>query len=100
MNPLQQLHDAGVSIWLDTIRRKLVASDEFRRMIDEEAVTGVTSNTSIFEKAVSGSTDYDEHIRQLLEAGTEEAKDLFLALGLEDFSLAADVVRNDFECCA
>ena len=97
MNRLRALHDAGVSIWLDTIRRKLVASDEFRRMIDEEAVTGVTSNPSIFEKAISGSTDYDEHIRQLLEAGTEDAMDLFLALGLEDIRLAADALRPAFD---
>jgi transaldolase / glucose-6-phosphate isomerase len=97
MNRLQELHEAGVSIWLDTIRRKLVASGDFRRMIEDEAVTGVTSNPSIFEKAISGSNDYDEHIRELLAEGTEDAVDLFFALGLEDIRLAADALRPAFD---
>ena len=97
MNRLQRLHDAGVSIWLDTIRRALVASAQFGRMIDEDAVTGVTSNPSIFEKAISGSNDYDEPIRRLLADGVEDPVDLFFALGLEDIRLAADALRPAFD---
>ena len=84
MNPLQGLHDAGVSIWLDTIRRNLVASGQFARMIREDAVSGVTSNPTIFEKAISGSTDYDAAIRDLLDQGQDDPRALFFALGLVD----------------
>ena len=97
MNRLQRLHEAGVSIWLDTIRRNLVASGQFDRMIAEDAVTGVTSNPSIFEKAISGSTDYDVAVRELLAEGVEDPMDLFLAMGLEDIRLAADALRPAFE---
>jgi transaldolase/glucose-6-phosphate isomerase len=100
VNRLQQLHDAGVSIWLDTIRRKLVASDQFRRLIQEDAVTGVTSNPSIFEKAISGSSDYDEAIRGLLAEGIDDPVDLFFALGLDDIRMAADALRPSFDASA
>ena len=58
-NPLQQLHDVGQSIWLDYIRRSLITTGELDRMIAEDAITGITSNPSIFEKAIGGSSDYD-----------------------------------------
>ncbi|TML00706.1 MAG: bifunctional transaldolase/phosoglucose isomerase [Actinobacteria bacterium] len=93
MNRLQELHEAGVSIWLDTIRRSLITSGEFQRMVSEDALTGVTSNPTIFEKAISGSTDYDEPIRSLLADDVTDPKDLFFALGLEDIRMAADVLR-------
>jgi transaldolase/glucose-6-phosphate isomerase len=93
MNRLQELHEAGVSIWLDTIRRSLITSGEFQRMVSEDALTGVTSNPTIFEKAISGSTDYDEAIRSLLADDVTDPKDLFFALGLEDIRMAADVLR-------
>ncbi len=92
MNRLQLLHEAGVSIWLDTIRRSLITSREFQRMVSEEALTGVTSNPTIFEKAISGSTDYDQAIQSLLADGITDPKDLFFALGLEDIRMAADVL--------
>jgi len=66
MNRLQELHEAGVSIWLDVIRRGLLTSGEFARLIAEDAVTGVTSNPTIFEKAIAGSTDYDAAIREAM----------------------------------
>ena len=97
MNRLQQLHDAGVSIWLDTIRRSILTSGQFERMIAEDALTGVTSNPTIFEKAISGSTDYDEAIRVLLADDITDPKDLFFALGLEDIRMAADLLRAPYE---
>src|SRR5947199_10399909 len=93
MNRMQQLHDAGVSIWLDVIRRSLLTSGKFERMVPEDALTGVTSNPTIFEKAISGSTDYDEPIRSLLADDVTDPKDLFFALRLEDIRMAADVLR-------
>ena len=96
MNRLQTLHAAGVSIWLDTIRRNLITSGEFQRMIAEEALSGVTSNPTIFEKAISGSTDYDDPIRMLLEQGVEDPQRLFFTLALEDIALAADLLKTPF----
>src|SRR2546426_4722098 len=93
VNRLQRLHEAGVSIWLDTIRRSLITSGEFQRLVSEDALTGVTSNPTIFEKAISGSTDYDQAIRSLLADEVTDPKELFFALGLEDIRMAADVLR-------
>jgi transaldolase/glucose-6-phosphate isomerase len=97
MNPLQELHDAGVSIWLDTIRRSLVTSGHLARMVSEDAVSGVTSNPTIFEKAISGSTDYDEPIRALLSEDVAAPLEIFFALGLEDIRMAADVFRGTYD---
>ncbi len=97
MNPLQELHDAGVSIWLDTIRRSLITSGRLAQMMTEDAVSGVTSNPTIFEKAISGSTDYDIPLRELVSQGVTSPLELFFALGLEDIQLAADVFRPVFD---
>ena len=97
MNPLQELHDAGVSVWLDVIRRNLLTTGMFRRMIAEDAVTGVTSNPTIFEKAISGSTDYDDAIRRMLDEGLSEPRDVFFALAVEDIQMAADELRGAHE---
>ena len=59
-NPLRALQTFGQSVWLDYIRRSLITSGELRRLIDEDGLRGVTSNPSIFEKAVAGSADYKE----------------------------------------
>ena len=63
-NPLKELHEQGQSLWYDNIRRQLITSGELARLRDE-GVRGVTSNPTIFEKAVSGSTDYDEGLVRL-----------------------------------
>ena len=97
VNRLQQLHDAGVSIWLDTIRRSLLSSGQLRRLIEEDALTGVTSNPTIFEKAVSGSTDYDAAVTELIAAGSSVPEDLFVALGTDDIRAAADLLRPAFD---
>ena len=65
VNRLQQLHEAGQSIWYDNIRRGLIKSGELQRLIDEDSITGLTANPTIFEKAITGSTDYDSAIREL-----------------------------------
>src|SRR5215467_2791460 len=96
-NPLQQLHDAGQSIWLDYIRRTLITSGGLDRLIAEDAVTGITSNPSIFEKAIGESDDYDEALTTLVRAGKQSAGDLFEALAVEDIQMACDKLRPIYE---
>ena len=74
MNPNEKLHELGQSIWIDSITREMVGSGTLQSYIDDKAVTGLTSNPSIFDKALNGSNDYDDQIEQLLaqgEAGEE-----------------------------
>src|SRR2546425_1958574 len=65
MNPLVQLREFGQSPWYDYIRRGLITSGELKSLIDNDGLMGVTSNPSIFEKAISGSTDYDQALKQI-----------------------------------
>ena len=65
MNPLQALQGYGQSVWLDYIRRSLLTSGELARLIEEDGLRGVTSNPAIFEKAITGSTDYVEILQSL-----------------------------------
>ncbi|HEV2029146.1 MAG TPA: bifunctional transaldolase/phosoglucose isomerase [Candidatus Dormibacteraeota bacterium] len=94
-NPVQELKKIGQSLWLDNIRRQLISSGELARLRDE-GLTGVTSNPTIFEKAVSGSTDYDEAMVQLVR---EKAKpsDMLWSLMVEDIQAAADVFRPVYD---
>ena len=68
-NALFELYEAGTSVWLDNMRRSYVTSGELQRMIEEDAVVGMTSNPTIFEKAIGGSSDYDESLRKLIAQG-------------------------------
>jgi transaldolase/glucose-6-phosphate isomerase len=97
-NPLQQLHDVGQSIWLDYIRRSLITTGELDRMIREDAISGITSNPSIFEKAIGGSSDYDEALNKMIRAdGKKSAGDLFEALAVEDIQAACDKLRPVYD---
>ena len=69
INPLKQLETFGQSFWLDYIRRDLIASGELRRLIEEDGLRGITSNPSIFEKAIAGSHEYDKAIRAMALEG-------------------------------
>lgn len=91
-NPLRQLGTLGKSIWLDYIRRDLIASGNLRRLIEEDGLRGMTSNPSIFEKAIVDSHDYDEDIRAMAAKG-EVAKDIYEAITQRDVQSAADVFR-------
>ncbi len=95
-NPLGALHAAGQSIWLDYIRRGLLTSGEFERMMAEDFVTGVTANPTIFEKAISGSTDYDFAIEDLAGQGVS-ATDVYERLATADVRTAADLLRPVYE---
>ncbi len=90
-NPIKKLLEINESIWLDNLSRNLIQSGELQRMIDEDGVTGVTSNPSIFQKSISGSKDYDESILRLLEEGGRDEKEFFLGLAMEDVSRAAQL---------
>src|SRR5215469_17213645 len=93
--PIQELRGLGQSLWLDNIRRQLVTSGELARLRDE-GLTGVTSNPTIFEKAVSGSTDYDEALVRMVGAG-RDAEGILWELMLEDIQAAADVFRPVYD---
>ena len=97
MNRLQALHDAGVSIWLDTLSRELLDSGEFARLIADSAVTGATSNPTIFAKAITGSERYDKQLRAAVARGTDDARELFFVLALEDIRRAADLLRPAYD---
>src|SRR3989442_10195231 len=93
--PIEELRKQGQSLWLDNIRRQLITSGELARLRDE-GVSGVTSNPTIFEKAVSGSTDYDEALVHLVRAG-HKPEEILWELMLEDISAAADVFRPIYD---
>ena len=98
MNPLKELGGQGQSIWLDYIRRNLIRSGELKRMVDEDGIRGVTSNPTIFEKAIAGSTDYDEALRAMLARdGNAEVEKLYEPLAIEDIQMAADVLRPVYD---
>jgi len=91
-NPLRVLNSLGQSVWYDYIRRSELTSGHLKKLIDEDGVSGVTSNPSIFEKAIAAGNEYDESIRRLVEQGKETA-DIFEALEVEDIRTAADIFR-------
>jgi transaldolase / glucose-6-phosphate isomerase len=89
-NPLAELPKLGQSVWYDQMERKLVASGELQRLIDEDDLRGLTSNPTIFEKAIGGSEDYDGQLRMLASQGMSR-DDIYDAIVLEDIGNAADV---------
>jgi transaldolase len=96
MNALQRLHHLGQSVWLDNIRRELLTSGTLATWIREWSVTGLTSNPTIFEQAISHGTDYDAAIRQHATAG-RSVQDVFFAIALEDITGAADLFRPVYD---
>ena len=91
-NPLQQLGNLGQSIWLDYIRRDLISSGGLRQLIADDGLRGMTSNPAIFEKAVSGSNDYDDDIRAMSAAG-KNSNEIYDAISVQDVRDAASVFR-------
>ena len=92
MNPIAtaQLHEVGQSLWLDNITRDLLTSGTLERYIDELSITGLTSNPTIFDHAITKSHAYDAAIRQKMHAG-KSGEDLFFDLAIEDLTQAADL---------
>jgi transaldolase len=96
MKATQLLHNLGQSLWLDNITRDLLTGGTLKRYIDELSVTGLTSNPTIFEKAIKNSTAYDAAIRQKLAEG-KSGEELFFELALEDLTQAADLFRPIYD---
>ncbi len=94
-NIIKELKKLGQSIWLDNIRRTLISSGELKGLI-EEGLMGVTSNPTIFEKAIAGSKDYDEQM-QLLIAQGKETSEILDELSIKDIQMAADLFLPVFE---
>ncbi len=90
-NPVQEARRLGQSIWYDNMRRGLLTSGELQRLIDL-GVSGVTSNPTIFEKAIAGSTDYDDALPSLIRSG-KNPEEAYEALAIEDIQAAADLLR-------
>jgi len=93
---LHELAARGQSIWFDTLSRDLISSGELKRMMDDDAVTGVTSNPTIFQKALTGSDLYDDDIKKLL-GSTNDASEIFFSLALQDIRDACDVLRPAYD---
>jgi transaldolase len=91
-NPLKQLGELGQSIWLDYISRDLIASGDLKRLIEEDGLRGMTSNPSIFEKAIVNSDDYDEDIRAMARQG-KDIETIYETLSQGDVRSAADAFR-------
>jgi transaldolase len=92
-NPLVELHAFGQSFWYDNIRRKFLHDGSLQRMIDEDGLRGMTSNPSIFQKAIAGSEDYDEQMQALVSQG-EDTTGIYEALALDDIQAACDLFAN------
>jgi transaldolase len=97
-NPnLLRLRAAGVSIWLDTLSRELLDSGGFAELIRDYAVTGATSNPTIFDKAITDSDRYDDQLRKLAAGGDRDPQELFFSLALDDIRAAARLLRPAYE---
>jgi len=95
-NPLIKLTNLGQAIWLDYISRDMIDTGELRKLIDEDGLRGVTSNPSIFDKAISGSKDYDDDINSLARED-KNIQEIYEVLTVTDVQRAADVFRPLFE---
>jgi transaldolase len=96
MRATETLHETGQSLWLDNITRDLLETGTLKRYIDELAVTGLTSNPTIFDHAIKNSSAYDAAIRKKVAEG-KSGEDLFFELALEDLTRAADLFRPIWE---
>jgi transaldolase / glucose-6-phosphate isomerase len=97
MNPVKALENHGQAVWLDFLARGFVAKGDLKRLIDTDGVKGVTSNPSIFEKAIASSDEYDGAIGNALKRGDRPVAELFEHLAIEDIQHAADVLRPVYD---
>ena len=94
---IDALAQAGQSVWLDFIRRSMLDSGELDRYVDEGWITGLTSNPTIFARAIAGSTDYDDEIREIARGGETSAYAAFVRLAAADIRRAADALRPVYD---
>ena len=95
-NPLIELAQLGQSIWLDSIRRTHITSGGLQKLIDDDGIRGETSNPAIFEKAIAGSNDYADDVRELIAAG-KSALEIYDTLAIKDVQMACDVFRATYD---
>src|SRR6185437_12457814 len=93
---LHELTEHGQSVWFDTLSRDLIQTGELARMMDDDAVTGVTSNPTIFQKALSEGNAYDEDLKTLV-AETDDGREIFFSLALQDIRDACDVLKPAYD---
>jgi transaldolase len=91
---LHKLSALGQSVWIDYLSRDLLETGELERKMKEDAVVGVTSNPTIFQKALSQGDRYDSQLKEILESGEEDPKEIFLQLTSQDISAACDLLRK------
>jgi transaldolase/glucose-6-phosphate isomerase len=97
MNPVKALENHGQAVWLDFLARGFVAKGDLKGLIETDGVKGVTSNPSIFEKAIGSSDEYDAPIGKALQRRDRPVADLFEQLAVEDIQNAADVLRPVYD---
>jgi transaldolase/glucose-6-phosphate isomerase len=97
MNPVKELEKHGQSVWLDFLARGFIVKGDLKKLIDTDGVKGVTSNPSIFEKAIGSSNEYDGAVAQALKSGDRPVAELFEQLAVEDIQHAADVLRPVYD---
>lgn len=98
MNPLREVQALGQSIWLDYMHRDLITRGKLQQLIDEDGISGITSNPTIFEKAISAGGDYDSSIRKILHTSPEiDSASLFEQIEVEDIRMAADVLQPVYD---
>ena len=95
-NPLLELKKYGQSVWYDDLNRKLIVRGALQRMVEEDGVSGGTSNPSIFEKAISGTDAYDEHLRRLVDEG-RDLPQIYDELTTTDVGMSTDVFRAIYD---
>jgi transaldolase/glucose-6-phosphate isomerase len=95
-NPLVALNALGQSVWLDFLSRDIIQSGKLKGLITGDGLSGVTSNPTIFQKAISGSEVYNPVFEQLIESGMKDEKQLFLTIAIEDIKAAADLLHPTF----
>lgn len=93
-NAVLELQRYGQSVWYDYIRRSLITSGELQQLIERDGVRGITSNPAIFQKAIAGSTDYDDDIRMLCAGKKVPAQGIYERLAVDDIRRAADVLTS------
>jgi len=97
MNPLKQLDSCGQAPWLDYLKSSLISSGELRTMIERDGLKGITSNPSIFEKAIAESDEYTEPLKKFQSSGDHSVNEIYEHLAVTDIKAAADALKPVFE---
>ncbi len=96
-NPLEELHKLGQSVWFDYISRQLIAGGELERLVSEDHLCGVTSNPSIFEKAIAGGKEYDDFLTGVEKGKGRDPMAIYEILAIRDIQDAADILRSTYD---